>query len=232
MAFKQPRFWKTLERHPLSREYEDITGVAWENFVADVKQFGVIDRRITLEDGKVLDGWQLLRACIECDVTPVFIERPKNISAEEFVRIKNDNRRHEEAARIAARRDRVAKARAEGKSFRAIAEEQKVSVSTIVDDLNKVTVQGGVQCEPPEGKVTGKDGRQQPSTKPTPAEPKPPKAGKPRFDEKKFDKVYGPLVRLVDERANAMGKGPNYKRCHDLLGEFITAYMAWKKETA
>lgn len=57
-------------------------------------------------------------------------------------------------------------------------------------------------------------------------------SGSPKFDEKKFDKVYGPLVRLVDERAKAMGKGKGHKLCQDKLGEFLDAYKAWKKETA
>lgn len=63
-------------------------------------------------------------------------------------------------------------------------------------------------------------------------EPPKPKSGKPKFDEKRFDKVYGALVRLVDERGNAMGKGPRHKKCQNVLGDFLDEYKAWKKETA
>ena len=266
---KQPRFWKTLERHPLSCDYEDITGIAWDHFVAGLKQFGILDRKITLHDEKVLDGWQLLRACIECGIRPEFSGLPKGVTAEEFVRVKNDNRRHEAAVIIAARRERVAAARAEKKSLRTIAVEESIDQKTVRKDLEKVQNSPGV--DPPahvvetpiddsptdqpkvsDGKVIGRDGKIYPATKPKVLcarcrrvgeikdclacieARKPPltKSGKPRFDEKKFDKAYGPLVRLVDERANAMGKGPNFERCQQLLGEFLEAYKIWKKETA
>jgi len=294
MAFKQPRFWKTLERHPLSWEYEDIAGVAWDNFVADLKQFGILDRKITLHDRQVLDGWQLLRACIECDLKPDFQGLPKRVTAEEFVRVKNDNRRHEANELISKRRERVAKARAEGKSLRTIAVEEGVSAPTVLNDLENLPVVNPPlttdDSKPEEPKkVIGTDGKTYSATKPkilcpscqhrqrkgTPLiekcvacenlqkRPKgfifcehcvirkangktevsdcpdckllnveKPKSGKPRFDEKKFEKVYGPLVRIVDERANAMGKGPNFARCLQLLGEFLDAYKTWKKETA
>jgi hypothetical protein len=69
-----------------------------------------------------------------------------------------------------------------------------------------------------------------PASKPEPESK--PKAGKPRFDEKLFDKAYGALMRTIDQRGNLMGKGPNYKRCVDLMGMVIDSYAKWKKETA
>ena len=56
-----------------------------------------------------------------------------------------------------------------------------------------------------------------------------PKAGKPKFNDKKFEKVYGPLVRLVDERGNALGKDKHHKRCQELLGLFLAEYKEWMK---
>ena len=107
------------------------------------------------------------------------------------------------------------------------------------DGVNDLTgpadvVANGGFVMPPLSRTTGKDGKSYPASKPK-EEPKPapkPKSGKPRFDEKKFDKVFGPLVRLVNERGNAMGKGPNFQRCHHLLNQFMDAYKAWKGETA
>ena len=48
---------KQLERHPLSKEYSDITGPAREQMLATLKNWGIVnDRKITIHDGKVLDG--------------------------------------------------------------------------------------------------------------------------------------------------------------------------------
>jgi hypothetical protein len=267
---KTPRFWKTIERHALSAEYRDIEGEAWGRFLEGVRKHGIINgRKIILYEGKILDGWQLQRACLALGIVPLYEILTNGMDPRAFVEIVNDERRHETqeevAKRIEERRQRVAAARLEGKSLRTIAEEVEVSQATVRNDLEVVSTAQGCAVEPLDGKITGKDEKQRPATMPpkilctrcqrvgetkdcegcgearkpkpaTPAEPanlsKPSIAGKPKFDETKFEKAYGPLVRLVDERGNAMGKGPNFKRCHELLGEFIKAYSAWKKETA
>ncbi len=132
--------WKQLERHPLSAEYEDLTGERWEALVADVKATGFdATRPIILHEGKVLDGWQRLRVCIVCDVEPTCVELPSEADPETYVRRHNDNRRHETESqrkqRIEARRQRVAQGRAEGKSLRAMAVEEGVSDVTILKDV-------------------------------------------------------------------------------------------------
>lgn len=258
---KQPD-WKSLERHPLSAGYEDINGEIWTQTLANLKEFGIVDREITLFEDKVLDGYQLQRACVMLDIKPTYKELPEGIPAEKFIEIKNDCRRQtpEEAAiaRILERRERIAKARVDGKSLRTIAENEGVSEKTVRNDLKTVTAEGGYAVTPPDGKITGKDDRQQPATKPKAvcprcrrvgivkdcptctqsveampaAKPTKPKSGKPKFIEKKFDQAYGALVRIVDERGNAMGKGPHHRRCQEILGEFLTEYKLWKKETA
>ncbi len=156
------RKWKELERHPLSAEYDDLTGWAWEDFVANLKENGLADRKITLHDGKVLDGWQLLRACKEVDIEPDFSRLAKDADPEAFVATANDHRRHESDGLRKERREkriaRVAAARADGKSTRAIAEEAGVSQSTVLNDL-AVSTEQGCSVETPEGKVTGKDGK-------------------------------------------------------------------------
>lgn len=159
--------WKELIRHPLSAEYEDIEGPAWDRFIRDLKQYGVMmERKVTLHEGKVLDGWQLLRGCIQLNIEPDFQTIPEHADPLAFVKVANDNRRHESAERIAKRiadrRERVGEARMNGESIRTIAEKEGVSKSTIEQDIEKtgVTVQGGT--------VTGKDDRQQPATKPEP----------------------------------------------------------------
>src|SRR6202021_1743282 len=47
----------------------------------------------------------------------------------------------------------------EGKSLRAIAEEEKVSLAQVRADLKAATVQGGCTVEPKTGKVKGKDNK-------------------------------------------------------------------------
>ena len=159
----QPKNWKELVRHPLCGEYRDIDGVAWENFKADLEEFGIVDRRIVIEDREVIEGWQLYRACVELDLKPNFAGVPNGMSLPDFIRIKNDNRRHEPEECIRLRRERVAEARRAGKSLRAIAEEEDVGESTVRRDLETSTAPGGGAVEPEGGKVTGQDGKKRPA---------------------------------------------------------------------
>jgi transposase len=166
---KAPKDWKSLKRHPLSAEYGNIDGPEWEKFVGSIRQHGIVnDRRVTLYQGNVLDGFQLLRACVEADIEPRFQELPGDIAPETFVEIMNDRRRHEDAEtvrkRAQARRERVAAARANGESTRSIAEVEGVSEKTIRNDLDALTAEG-TQCESPDGKTKGKDGRKQPAAR-------------------------------------------------------------------
>lgn len=164
---KQPTAWKQLERHPLSAEYEDMTGQAWADLVKDISENGFDKRKpIILHDGQILDGWQRQRACIECDVRPTYAPPARGMAVEDVVRRENDQRRHESEQarekRVRARRERVAKARSEGESIRAIAEHEGVSKATVEEDIKKTgaTVQGGT--------VEGKDGKKRDATKPKP----------------------------------------------------------------
>jgi hypothetical protein len=161
--------WKSFERHPLSADYVNIDGEEWDKFVESLRLHGIVnDRRIIMYEGKVLDGWQLLRGCIEADIEPQIEPLPKGISPEAFVEIMNDRRRHEDAEtvrkRAQARRERVAAARAKGQSTRSIAGAEGVSEKTIRNDLDALTAEG-TQCESPDGKTMGKDGRKQPAAR-------------------------------------------------------------------
>ena len=49
--------WKSFERHPLSADYVNIDGEEWDKFVESLRLYGIVnDRRITMYEGKVLDG--------------------------------------------------------------------------------------------------------------------------------------------------------------------------------
>jgi hypothetical protein len=158
---KRPKNWAELERHPLSAEYVNIDGPAWEDFVGCLRVNGILnDRHITLYEGMVLDGWQLLRGCIEADVEPKFQQLREGVDPATFVEVMNDRRRHEDAEtirkRAQARRERVAQKRAEGQSTRQIAESEGVSQTQVREDI-KVATEQGCSVEPPGGKITGKD---------------------------------------------------------------------------
>jgi hypothetical protein len=163
----EKRIWKTLERHPSSKEdYEDLSGRMFDQTVSDLKEFGIVKKRpIVLFEDKVLDGWQMLRACIEADVKPEFEEFAEDgeLTAEKFVRICNDNRRHEPIAKILKRaetdadkrRERVVEARQEGKSIRDIAKDEGVAIATVQRDLDSVSD----DTLPANGTVNGADGK-------------------------------------------------------------------------
>lgn len=161
--------WRKLERHDISARYPDLKGQVWEDFLAGVSIRSVKLRPITMHEGKVLDGWQLLRACIAKDIEPAFVVLRAGEDPDSFVERVNDHRRHESqktvCARAEVRRERVIKARLEGKSIRAIADDAGVSVGTVQNDLEVLGVQG-IHLDPPDGQVTGLNGVPQAASKP------------------------------------------------------------------
>jgi hypothetical protein len=181
-TFTQPRTWRTLQRHPVSARRPDLKGKALERMRDGVKKFGnVNERKVKLapdpSDGgkiKVADGWQFYQACIEAGLRPDFepVRLQKDLTLEEWDELVNDNRRHEDeediAKRIEERRAEAARLREQGESIRSIAEKTGVTPATTQRDLeNAPGVLGGTPA-PPDGKVTGKDGREQSSTKAAP----------------------------------------------------------------
>lgn len=164
---------KQYERHPLSAKYDDITGDAWDDFVENARAKGTMGRKIILHEGKVLDGWQLYRACLELGIEAEFADLPKGWDAQEYVDTVNDRRRHESAdkqrKRAEERRARVAALRSEGKSQRAIAEEVGVSQTQVARDIATAEVdltEPGGSVQPTNGVVNSRDGVQRPAVQP------------------------------------------------------------------
>ncbi len=233
-----PRYWKTLERHPLSAEYSDLPPNQLAAFVADLKAHGIQNKRkVTLHEGQVLDGWQFQRACVEANIRPDYQALPKNIPPEIYVRIVNDNRRHESVEtahrRAEERRKRVAEIAKTGKSLRQIAEEEGVSHVTIQEDLKSavnplpVTTtyatgetkakRGAILCEKCKrlGAVKGceycekeRKAARASGRAPGDGATAAPKNGAVLFDWPKFDSCYGALLREVD-RAGSPFKANN-----------------------
>jgi len=175
-----PTDWKQLERHPLSAEYADLPDAVFRQMVDAIREHGIVDRSVTLHEGMILDGWQFHRACIAAGVRPDYVDVSDLLIAPEvYVAIKNDLRRHETPQqaerRIAARRQRVAEARAEGKSLRTIAEGEGVDEKQVRRDLDAVADEKpGADMSAPEPTEPEAD---QP---PAPPEPKP--AAKPKAE--------------------------------------------------
>jgi hypothetical protein len=101
------------------------------------------------------------------DVPFVHEGRPGTDDAYQRAKADNDHRRQDDPEAVRKRRQdrigRVAAARAEGKSPRAIAAEEGVSEKRIRDDL----VEAGAKGYAPEpDAVVGRDGKEYPATKP------------------------------------------------------------------
>lgn len=156
---EEPMDWRELKRHPLSAEYADITGPAWYRFTLTLKKLGIVGgRKIMLYDGLVLDGWQMLRGCLEVGIEPEFQTLPEGVDPREYVEAMNDERRHESPADVEARRQESVRQamtlRDEGLSLRAIAERCYVNESTIRRYLES----SGAPPSAPEN-VKGRDGK-------------------------------------------------------------------------
>lgn len=222
------QLWRHYERHPLSAEYEDLTGVQRQRLYDSIKTHGFdIMKPIILAEHngklKVLDGWQRQTICVELDVRPAYDGVPTNMTNEQLVEQANDARRHEsaeqEAKRMAKRKERVVQGRAENKSIRQIAKEEGVSVGTVHRDIQEASgvqrgtpepseTQGKPHIDPPkQPKTVGQDGKTYPAAKPVSEDSTKVKAGKIRFDDKVILEPYGKLVRALDARATALGKG-------------------------
>ncbi len=86
--------WRKLQRHPLSEMFGDMDEVTFEAVVADMADHGFDEReRISVYEGKVLDGWHRQRAAILSHKTPSYTEY-KGDNPLDFVKRKNFNRRH------------------------------------------------------------------------------------------------------------------------------------------
>jgi len=248
--------WKKLTRHPLSAEYADLEGQRRESLLADIREHGFDARYpIVLHDGQILDGWQRQTVCVELDIEPTYADLPDGLAPEQLVARANDNRRHEtelaRAKRIMERRERVAKARSGGQSFRVIAENEGVSLGTVQNDVEETgaTVLGNT--------VDGRDGKKRPAKNSKQLCPacqhrqdvgkpliekceeceslrkkkdkpeKEPKPGKPRYDEKRFTAAYGSLVREIDARGNLMGKGAFHGQLLAAMDNVLDLYKKW-----
>jgi len=123
-----------LEFHELANEYPLIDGDEFANLVEDIRKKGVIEK-ITLHEGKILDGRNRYRAAREAGIElkeDNFWELPRSWDPEEFVSSKNDHRRNLDAKAKRALIERKIE-RHPDKSNRAIAKLVCCDHKTVAD---------------------------------------------------------------------------------------------------
>lgn len=148
------------------------------------------------------------------------------------------------------RLQRVAKMRSEGMSTRAIAAEVGVSPTQVHNDIKEATVRD-LTVAPPDGKVTGKDGRSRLATMPKPATAEPPPEApeqapsspavqayldrahpKPEtFSLAEFTGHYNAVVASCQAFANDVGSpnSPNLRIIKEHLDEARRGLLLWRK---
>jgi hypothetical protein len=154
--------------HPLADIFPLMEGAEFDALVADIKAHGLREH-IVLYEGKILDGRNRYRACLEAGVEPLISNfehmRParEGISPESFAVSQNLHRRHLTAEQKRELIAELIKAQPE-KSDREIAKQAKVSHPTVAKARREAEATGKTL---PVEKRIGKDGkvRKQPARK-------------------------------------------------------------------
>jgi site-specific DNA-methyltransferase (adenine-specific) len=133
---------------------------------AGITRDGVLCPVLVDEEDGVIDGGNRLTIAAEVGLKAVPVHVLRGLTHEQkrsHALSVNVERRHltpDEQREARQRRVfRVAEARREGKSLRAIAEEERVSHPQVIADLKEATGKG-LPVDPPNGKVQGRDGRE------------------------------------------------------------------------
>src|SRR4051812_43210942 len=86
---------KALQYHPLADIFPLMEGKDFDELADDIAEHGLTDP-ITLDkpDGKIIDGRNRYRACVEKGVNPLFEVLPDSVDPVHFVLSRNVHRRH------------------------------------------------------------------------------------------------------------------------------------------
>jgi len=159
-----------MKFHPLAESYPLMPDHELQLLIEDMRAHGYDARfPIVIHEDAILDGRNRQRAADKAGVVHVpEVDLPQDVDPVMFVRRANEHRRHLDQAWLQKRREervkRVAAGTREGKSLRVIAEEEKISEKQVREDLKKSGAEGSAPA-PPDGKVTGKDGKKQAAKK-------------------------------------------------------------------
>lgn len=167
-----------IEYHPLSALFPLLEGEAFDEFVADIKAHGLREP-IILYQGKILDGRNRHRACIEAGVKPLYCTfSGSHADAQAYVVSVNICRRHLTPEQKRQLIKKLLEANPE-QSDRQIAKKVKVHHETVSAARKQLEGRGGIRHV--EKRIDTK-GRQQPAAKIRVAKPV----------EKDMTKVAGP----------------------------------------
>lgn len=156
--------------HPLTEAYPLLQGAEFDELVEGIRARGQ-RLPVYLWNATIIDGRNRERACLAAAVKPLYedVSHLKEADLPDFIDDLNLHRRHLDVAQQkklrAARVERIARKRQQGRSLRVIAGEEGVSEAQVRADLKAATAQG-CAVEPENGKVTGQDQRERPARRP------------------------------------------------------------------
>lgn len=163
----KPKDISDYKFHPACLEYDLLPEAELAELEQDIKEHGQRDT-IKRLNGEIVDGRNRLTCLLKLGLEPRFEELPKGTDAAAYVESVNDRRRHESKEarkkRLDKRVARVAAAREEGKSTRAIADAEGISSSQVRRDMESGAPHGAPENGKPK-KVKGRDGKSYPAKK-------------------------------------------------------------------
>jgi hypothetical protein len=224
-----------MEFHPLANEYPLMSDEELAVLVEDMRQKGFDERfPIVMHEGKILAGRDRWRAAQAAGVPATYSSLRLGEDPVALLRRDNEQRKHFPPevlhALRQARIEREGASRRNGQSLRAIAESEGISETQVRRDLDTSATAPGGAVDPPNGKVTGRDGKQRPARragKTTGADSH--KLGPTRFDDRRIEVILGTLTRLFKQRATVHGKSADYADCLEKLETLIVAWRHWQR---
>jgi hypothetical protein len=149
--------------------FRPLTADEWSRHLKSIDRHGVQNAIVCDEHDGVIDGGHRLRGSAELGkgIPPVVVRPGLTYEQKKELALSlNADRRQLSDAEIKKlkeqRVERVAAARREGESTRAIAAKEKISDMQVRNDLKDATAKG-FAVDPPGGKVSGKDGKKRPA---------------------------------------------------------------------
>jgi hypothetical protein len=169
------RIGKREYRLAYSHLFRPLSADERQRLKESIQSYGIQMAVMVDEADHVIDGGHRLEIAAELGLESVPVTIIKDLNAEQKKALAlslNRDRRHltlkeQKAARL-ERVQRVAKKRQQGKSLRAIAQEEGVSESQVRQDVGAATAQG-CALETPKGKIIGLDGKERRARKTKPA---------------------------------------------------------------
>jgi len=91
---------KKYEQHPIGAAWPALREEDYKKLVSSIDAIGVLEK-ITVYEGKILDGWHRYQACTELRIKNIPMVEYEGNSPGDFVIGKNEARRHEEPSQRA-----------------------------------------------------------------------------------------------------------------------------------